>query len=65
MPREYWERIFNPFVRVDESRNSKTGGTGLGLSITKKVILKHYGDVKIIDSLEGTTFEIKLPLINN
>lgn len=65
MPGEYWERIFNPFVRVDESRNSKTGGTGLGLSITKKVILKHYGDVKIIDSLEGTTFEIKLPLINN
>ena len=65
MPKEYWERIFNPFVRVDKSRNSKTGGTGLGLSITKKIILKHYGDVKIIDSLEGTTFEIKLPLINN
>ncbi len=65
MPKEYWERIFNPFVRVDKSRNSKTGGTGLGLSITKKIILKHYGDVKIIDSLEGTTFEIKLPIINN
>lgn len=65
MPKEYWERIFNPFVRVDKSRNSKTGGTGLGLSITKKIILKHYGDVKIIDSLEGTTFEIKLPIIKN
>lgn len=65
MPKEYWESIFNPFVRVDKSRNSKTGGTGLGLSITKKIIIKHNGEIKVIESLEGTSFEIKLPLINN
>ncbi|NLC07363.1 MAG: two-component sensor histidine kinase, partial [Syntrophomonadaceae bacterium] len=30
------DNIFKPFVRVDDSRNSKTGGSGLGLSIAKK-----------------------------
>lgn len=63
IPKQYREKIFNPFVRVDKSRNSKTGGTGLGLSITKKILNKHNGDIKIIYSEVGTSFEIKLPLI--
>lgn len=63
IPKKYRENIFNPFVRVDKSRNSKTGGTGLGLSITKKILNKHNGDIKIIDSEVGTSFEIMLPLI--
>jgi signal transduction histidine kinase len=63
IPQEYKENIFNPFVRVDKSRNSKTGGTGLGLSITKKILDKHNGDIRIIDSNEGTSFEVMLPLV--
>ena len=63
IPEEYKENIFNPFVRVDKSRNSKTGGTGLGLSITKRILNKHNGDIKILDSEEGTDFEVYLPLI--
>lgn len=63
IPKKYRENIFNPFVRVDKSRNSKTGGTGLGLSITKKILNKHNGDIKIIDSEVGTSFEIMIPLI--
>ncbi|WP_017213032.1 sensor histidine kinase [Clostridium beijerinckii] len=63
IPQKYRENIFNPFVRVDKSRNSKTGGTGLGLSITKKILNKHNGDIRIIDSGIGTTFEIMLPLV--
>jgi signal transduction histidine kinase len=64
IPQKYRENIFNPFVRVDKSRNSKTGGTGLGLSITKKILNKHNGDIRIIDSGGiGTTFEIMLPLV--
>lgn len=62
MPDEYKERIFNPFVRVDKSRNSKTGGTGLGLSITKKIISKHNGVVEIPNTDEGTVFRIKIPI---
>lgn len=63
IPKSYSEKIFNPFVRVDKSRNSKTGGTGLGLSITKKILNKHNGDIRIIDSEAGTSFEIMLPLV--
>lgn len=63
IPDEYKETIFNAFVRVDKSRNSKTGGTGLGLSITKKILNKHNGDIRILDSREGTNFEVYLPLL--
>ena len=65
IPKKYRESIFNPFVRIDKSRNSKTGGTGLGLSITKKIINKHNGGIRIIDSEVGTSFEIMLPLIKS
>ncbi len=63
IPEKYRENIFNPFVRVDKSRNSKTGGTGLGLSITKKIINKHHGGIRILNSEIGTSFEIMLPII--
>ena len=63
IPDEYKESIFNPFVRTDKSRNSKTGGTGLGLSITKRILSKHNGDIKILDSEIGTNFQVYLPLI--
>ncbi|MBE6063006.1 MAG: HAMP domain-containing histidine kinase [Clostridium butyricum] len=64
IPEELKDKIFNPFVRTDKSRNSKTGGTGLGLSITKKIINKHNGDIKIINSDCGTNFEINIPILN-
>jgi len=63
IPEKHRENIFNPFVRIDKSRNSKTGGTGLGLSITKKIINKHNGGIRILDSEIGTNFEIMLPII--
>ncbi len=63
IPEEYKESIFNPFVRTDKSRNSKTGGTGLGLSITKRILNKHNGDIKILESEIGTNFEVYLPLL--
>ena len=54
--------IFEPFVRLDESRNSKTGGSGLGLAITKKIIELHHGTIHVdlVDKL--IIFTVKLPL---
>ena len=63
IPEDYRESIFNPFVRLDKSRNSKTGGTGLGLSITKRILNKHNGDIRILDGENGTNFEVYLPLL--
>src|SRR5207253_2307018 len=33
VPETAWERIFTPFLRLDDSRTRASGGHGLGLSI--------------------------------
>jgi two-component system sensor histidine kinase CpxA len=39
------ERIFEPFLRLDESRNHKQKGYGLGLAIAASVIKRHKGEI--------------------
>lgn len=39
------DHVFEPFVRMEESRNRETGGTGLGLSITRNIIHEQGGDI--------------------
>lgn len=54
------EKIFDEFVRADESRKTD-GGSGLGLAITKKIIKLHDGDIKICSEVGlGTRFDIRL-----
>jgi two-component system, OmpR family, osmolarity sensor histidine kinase EnvZ len=47
------ERVFQPFVRLDASRNPSTGGVGLGLTIARDVARSHGGDVRLEDSPYG------------
>ncbi|GAC1339580.1 MAG: hypothetical protein NVSMB18_08010 [Acetobacteraceae bacterium] len=47
------ERVFEPFRRLETSRNRETGGTGLGLSITRNILRAHGGDVSLANRLEG------------
>ncbi|MEJ8552799.1 HAMP domain-containing sensor histidine kinase [Tepidibacter sp. Z1-5] len=55
--------IFEPFVRIDSSRNSKTGGTGLGLAITRAIIKKHGGDIYLDSHVDkGSRFIIIIPM---
>lgn len=59
IPKQYHERVFERFFRVDKSRSKETGGTGLGLAIVKHIAQVH--DAKIsIDSDEsiGTTIKV-------
>ncbi|RXI46506.1 sensor histidine kinase [Clostridium tetani] len=67
IPKKLKQDIFNPFIRVDTSRNSKQGGTGLGLAITKAIVEKHKGEIKLISDIDkGARFKIKLyKIVNN
>lgn len=47
IPENLHEQIFEPFSRIETSRNMNTGGTGLGLSIARSIIRGHGGDIKI------------------
>ncbi len=47
------QEVFRPFVRLDASRNSKTGGVGLGLSIARDIALAHGGTIELSESPSG------------
>jgi two-component system OmpR family sensor kinase len=56
------ERVFEPFYRLDRSRDRATGGFGLGLSIAKKAVLLHRGSLAVEDAEpQGARFVIVLP----
>ena len=41
------ERVFEPFVRLEESRSRDTAGTGLGLAIARTIVRGHGGDIRL------------------
>jgi len=47
------ERVFEPFVRLDESRGPDKGGAGLGLAIARTIIRGHGGDISLENRAEG------------
>lgn len=53
IPPEKREDVFKPFVRLDASRNPKTGGVGLGMTIARDIIRGHGGDVALEDAPGG------------
>lgn len=55
------DNIFEPYYKVDKSRNSKIEGWGLGLSIVKEIVSKHKGQIDIKSTPnKGTRIEILL-----
>jgi signal transduction histidine kinase len=47
IPENDRQRVFEPFVRLEGSRNEATGGTGLGLTLVKAIAEGHGGAVKL------------------
>lgn len=47
IPAAELERVFEPFVRLEASRNRRTGGVGLGLSIARSIARAHGGDIAL------------------
>ena len=47
------QRVFEPFVRLESSRNEATGGTGLGLTLVKAIAEGHGGAVMLENRPQG------------
>ena len=62
VPEEALAKIFQPFFRVDDSRDSSTGGLGLGLAIAKRAVGVHHGDMWAQNAMPGLQVCIELPL---
>ncbi|EZP53854.1 sensor histidine kinase [Sphingomonas sp. RIT328] len=56
------ERLFEPFVRGDPSRNRATGGTGLGLAIVRAIAARHGGGATLENGPTGGRARVTLPL---
>jgi two-component system sensor histidine kinase RstB len=63
VPESAWERIFTPFMRLDDSRTRASGGHGLGLSIVRRIIHWHAGRALIgrSQALGGACFSLAWP----
>ncbi|MGJ0120096.1 sensor histidine kinase [Williamsia sp. MIQD14] len=59
------ERIFERLVRLDASRDRRSGGSGLGLAVARGLARSHGGDLVLVDSPPsgvGAVFRLDLPL---
>jgi two-component system sensor histidine kinase CpxA len=62
VPPEDLAKIFRPFFRVDNSRDSSTGGLGLGLAIAARAIGVHHGNIRAENVSPGMRIFIELPV---
>lgn len=56
IPPRLAERLFEPFVSSKSS-----DGSGLGLTISRELAALHGGDLRLVPSEGGATFELRLP----
>lgn len=57
-----WERVFQPFARLDQSRGRASGGYGLGLSIVQRIAEWHGGKVSVRRGAQaGALFRVVWP----
>jgi signal transduction histidine kinase len=61
IPADEIERVFEPFYRVESSRNRDSGGTGLGLSIARDIAQSHGGSL-VLRNLPERGLEATLTL---
>jgi two-component system, OmpR family, sensor kinase len=64
IPDDQRERVFEPFYRLDRSRDRSTGGFGLGLAISRRALEAQGGSLTVLTSpLGGARFRLWLPVL--
>jgi len=62
VPDDALSRIFDPFFRVEQARDTNGGGSGLGLSIAKRAVQAHHGSISALNASPGLRVRIAIPL---
>ena len=63
IPPDQREQILEPFVRLEDSRNRRTGGAGLGLAVARSLVEAHNGQISIGDAPGGgARLAVRIPL---
>lgn len=62
IPEAELERVFDPYFRLDVSRNRASGGTGLGLSIARNIARWHGGEIRLRNAADGPGLVAELTL---
>lgn len=56
--------LFDRFYRAPNVDSDRISGLGIGLYLAKELVVAHHGEIRVQStSGDGTTFEIKLPLL--
>ncbi len=63
IPHEYFDRIFEGFVQVEEHVTGQIPGLGIGLRLVRQIVEACGGGISVRSQLgEGSTFEFTLPI---
>lgn len=64
IPLDRREQLFQPFVQLDGSSQSRHGGTGLGLAICQRLVVNLGGGIRIdSDGVSGTMVVVAIPAV--
>jgi signal transduction histidine kinase len=62
IPAEMHDRIFEPFSRLETSRDKASGGYGLGLAIASRILQRHEGTIRVTNcEPKGVCFVMQWP----
>jgi len=63
IPEEALQRVFDPFFRLETSRNRETGGVGLGLSAARAIVREQGGELTLSNRAgSGLVAKVQLPV---
>ena len=62
IPESRMEQMFEPFTRMEASRNRDSGGIGLGMAIARNNLRSHGGDIYLKNNDAGLLVTVELPL---